>query len=61
MIHIYTVYSDIDECALGIHECDQVCRDSPGSYACGCNAGYNLNTDGFTCMTSKSNISFTVI
>ena len=40
---------DIDECRLGIDNCEQVCRDTDGSYVCECFSGYNLNNDGRTC------------
>ena len=34
---------DIDECALGISGCDQICINTPGSYRCDCNPGYTLH------------------
>lgn len=33
---------DIDECALKIDGCDQVCVNTPGSYRCDCHSGYTL-------------------
>lgn len=41
---------DIDECQLGIHECDpnSVCVDTIGSYNCSCNYGYS-KLFGITC------------
>lgn len=35
--------TDIDECALGISGCDQICVNDPGSYHCECNTGYTLH------------------
>lgn len=35
--------ADIDECALGISGCDQICINTPGSYHCDCNTGYTLH------------------
>ena len=45
---VFTVL-DIDECRLGVDNCEQACRDTDGSYACECFSGYNLNNDGRTC------------
>ena len=39
----------INECALGIDNCDQNCVDTPNSYTCTCNAGYVLASDGRSC------------
>ena len=33
-------YSDIDECMEGNHGCSQVCVNTPGSYYCNCDRGY---------------------
>ncbi|EFN56501.1 hypothetical protein CHLNCDRAFT_144100 [Chlorella variabilis] len=35
--------ADVDECALGIAGCDQLCVNTPGSYRCECRAGYTLH------------------
>ncbi|XP_070175366.1 fibrillin-3-like [Littorina saxatilis] len=40
---------DIDECALGISDCEHQCINLPGSYNCECRYGYRLNTDRATC------------
>ena len=43
-------YSDIDECALGLHEChlSTSCVNTVGSYNCSCdhNTGYFYNGSG---------------
>jgi len=49
--------TDIDECALNLHECDQKCVNVPGSYRCACDEkqGYELNAEdptGHTCVIS---------
>ena len=43
------IYLDIDECSDGTDDCTQTCTNTDGSFICGCNSGYLLNTDGFTC------------
>ncbi|KFP00828.1 Low-density lipoprotein receptor-related protein 2, partial [Calypte anna] len=41
---------DIDECTeLGKGPCSQTCLNAPGSYSCGCLAGYQLEPDGHLC------------
>ena len=40
---------DIDECSSNNGGCAQVCTNDPGSYTCGCNPGYELDGDGFSC------------
>ena len=46
--YIFT-FVDIDECSVGTHDCSQTCTNTIGSYICGCNSGYLLETDGTTC------------
>ena len=41
--------SDVDECSSNNDDCAQVCTNTPGSYTCGCNPGYELDGDGFSC------------
>ena len=40
---------DIDECTEERHECEQICHNSVGSYACSCHIGYRLDGDGLSC------------
>ena len=40
---------DIDECSSNNGGCAQVCTNNPGSYTCGCDSGYELDGDGFSC------------
>ena len=44
-------FSDIDECALGIDTCEQICSNNPGSFVCSCFPGYTF--DGSNCILSK--------
>ena len=43
------LHSDINECSLESINCAQVCTNTPGSYTCGCDPGYELDGDGFSC------------
>jgi hypothetical protein len=40
---------DVDECDTGNGGCDEVCRNFPGTYACGCKFGATLRDDDRTC------------
>ena len=43
-------FVDINECALGIDNCAEVCMNVYGSHYCSCNdSGYGVNSDGITC------------
>ena len=42
-------FSDIDECSRGTDNCDHTCTNTDGSYTCGCNTGYFLESDGHSC------------
>ena len=46
-------FLDVDECALNIHECEQICVDTTGSYECDCLSNYTLQSDGLSCVPSK--------
>lgn len=41
-------FSDIDECARGVHTCesDQECVNTAGSFGCTCGAGYRRDSQG---------------
>ncbi|CAG2220240.1 unnamed protein product [Mytilus edulis] len=41
--------SDINECHLGTHNCQQLCTNTNGSFTCSCRTGYTLNNDQTTC------------
>ena len=43
------MFSDIDECSDGTDDCSQTCTNTVGSFICGCNSGYELDSDGLTC------------
>ena len=47
---LYNLFStDIDECSQGEDNCDQLCTNTDGSFACGCSPGYTLDADGISC------------
>ena len=56
-------YTDIDECALGITGCSQICTNTYGSYFCDCYLGYKISFNNQTCMGKHiaSNINFYVV
>ena len=41
---------DINECSDDNGGCDHTCTNAVGSYNCGCNDGYELDTDEHTCI-----------
>ncbi|PHJ26055.1 calcium binding egf domain-containing protein, partial [Cystoisospora suis] len=41
--------SNIDECAVGIAGCEQICKDFSPGYACSCYDGYRLKPNGKEC------------
>ena len=43
-----SIPQDDDECQQ-LRVCAQVCTNTPGSYTCGCDPGYELDGDGFSC------------
>ena len=48
-INVMIVNTDVDECTQNIHNCEHTCENTVGSFLCGCNAGYELTSDGRTC------------
>ncbi|XP_057259079.1 cartilage acidic protein 1 isoform X2 [Pezoporus wallicus] len=36
-----TACVDIDECAQGLHNCSQLCTNTPGAFACHCHLGFH--------------------
>ena len=35
------------------HQCDQICRDKADGYTCECGEGFQLNTDGKSCLGNR--------
>ena len=49
------LFLDINEC-LRKNDCEHICFNLAGSYACGCRHGYTIRKDGRTCQ-GKRNIA----
>ena len=43
------IHVDVEECTENTHNCEHTCENTVGSFLCGCNAGYQLTSDGRTC------------
>ena len=42
----------MNECAEGMHNCEQICVNTPGCFFCTCSEGYTL-ADNEECCTGK--------
>ena len=51
------MFSDVDECTVGSHFCDDICHNTLGSFTCHCRSGYRLMADLKTCLGTE-NIRF---
>jgi len=49
ILYYICMYSDIDECADGTHNCkaNQQCRNRGGGFICQCPPGHNLDSNGY--------------
>ena len=51
---------EINECERGTDLCEHTCTNTPGSYNCSCNTGYQLGNNNHSCsgmyLSYKSNI-----
>ena len=50
---LYFSILDLDECALGTAGCEQMCKDTEGSFVCSCYEGFELLGDSVSCNASK--------
>ncbi|XP_064616539.1 epidermal growth factor-like protein 7 [Liolophura sinensis] len=44
-----TCKDDLNECKNGRHDCQQLCKNTNGSYTCACHEGFQLGEDKKTC------------
>ena len=56
---LISLHVDVDECALGIHECAQLCNNTDGLYSCSCQEHFSLAPDGKSC-TPECGGSFSI-
>ena len=48
--HYNIMYStDINECLANTNNCAQTCSNTVGSFTCGCNSGFTLDSNAQTC------------
>lgn len=57
MFTLQFFFTDIDECALKIHNCSHFCNNNIGNYSCSCRNGYNL-VDKYECLGTVSYFLF---
>ena len=50
--------TDINECLTGYHECQHVCKNTNGSFACTCHDGFILGMDAKTCQSKYATVYF---
>ena len=53
ILYVYNVFfhlPDVNECASDNGGCDNVCKDTDGSYTCSCTKGLILSQDRHTCI-----------
>ena len=42
--------TDVNECVQGTHDCEGTCTNTAGGFECGCPQGYQLSSDGRSCI-----------
>ena len=51
---IFLLFSDINECTEGSHNCEQSCTDTTGSFTCSCDGEFTLAADGRSCIADPA-------
>ena len=49
ILRVGSLFLDDNECENPSHGCSHQCTNTPGSFVCSCNDGYELDEDGNTC------------
>ena len=58
---IFFSYTDVDECSRFLHDCQQICVNTLGSYNCSCNDGFILQNDTQSCVGKKTVFSLCIL
>ena len=53
VMSVLSFFADIDECAEQVINCEFMCHNTNGSYACSCDTGYTLAINGFSCISKN--------
>ena len=53
--------TDVDECLTNNGGCEYNCTNTDGSFNCSCDAGYELDSDGFNCSSEIAQFHQSII
>ena len=53
--YAYTTCTDMDECAMNTHNCEQMCINTPGGFSCACSLGFTLINETH-CIGTEGNV-----
>ena len=56
----FAFYTDIDECSEGTDKCEQSCYNTPGSYVCLCDGGFQLLPDKLSCQGAMQKVAASI-
>ena len=49
LVYVCIITADLDECGQNNGDCEQICTNYVGSYACSCQEGWIIDTNGKAC------------
>ena len=50
-MYLHAFLPDVDECSLGTHNCSHICKNTLGTYICGCHLGCQIDgNDRVSCL-----------